>query len=568
MTPDNYPVYKVKSHMALPDPHMPPGRFHHAIFVETSNDDSGTLYHVTGDVTSTNGMSYESRESPDPAELEGLYSKELLVYTGSDVHPEQWIALLATLPTPPQQKASNPKRQGRVEPFKEKVGDYEYVFYNDGSANSRSYINPSRWNALRRCLSKKLNADDVAFLELFSRILIGRDNYPDEISRGIEEGIKLEWEDVYDFVNPFGDARGRAFNTVWTIDLDKDVLILTKHDRLCSAPLSLARDRLLTLDDFEILKSPTEAITEEALVSAPYLDLQPKFDPREKAFLGRILRDFGQTWRHPLRREMNDITFMKLAYAVVWILNLDFTVVERMGFDHVGGRGGPYVGVTDLPQWDATNETTVRVGTCWFTLARDIPKGLKMIREHMETHATIDGTAKYAILTLSQIVCCEFQDDELVYTRPDPLFSDTPLSDSAINLILWASDLHQAEPKTCQLNHLPVEIQDRVLRQATASSVSAAKLGVELALGPPFSWTEQGRKIKLEEVRRHRTEISPVESQIFLDGVMSGLSYKCETAPSRLKVDMSSLPAPPRSTVAAFPPKISRSRLGWTGPVP
>ncbi|KAF5658267.1 hypothetical protein FDENT_14111 [Fusarium denticulatum] len=132
MTPDYYPVYKVKSHMALPDPHMAPGRFHHAIFVETSKDGSGTLYHVTGDVTSAKGMSYESRNSPDPAQLEGFHSKELLGYTGFDVHPRQWNALLASLPTPPQQKASNPWKQGRVEPFKEQIGDYEYQFYSDG----------------------------------------------------------------------------------------------------------------------------------------------------------------------------------------------------------------------------------------------------------------------------------------------------------------------------------------------------------------------------------------------------------------------------------------------------
>ncbi|KAG4262388.1 hypothetical protein FPRO04_13371 [Fusarium proliferatum] len=132
MTSDNYPVYKVKSHMALPDPHMPPGRFHHAIFVEINKDGSGMLYHVTGDVTSADGMSYESRESPDPAQLEGFHCKELLGYTSSDVHPEQWSSVLASLPTPPQQKASNPRRQGRVEPFKDKIGNYEYVFYADG----------------------------------------------------------------------------------------------------------------------------------------------------------------------------------------------------------------------------------------------------------------------------------------------------------------------------------------------------------------------------------------------------------------------------------------------------
>ncbi|KNB18045.1 hypothetical protein FOXG_22118 [Fusarium oxysporum f. sp. lycopersici 4287] len=124
----------------------------------------------------------------------------------------------------------------------------------------------------------------------------------DEISRTLERGIDLEWEDVYDLVNPFGDTRGRSFNSVWTFDLDKDVLFLKKHDKLCSAPLSLARDRLLTLDDFELVRSPTEEIVEEITVPAPYWDLQLDVDQRKKALLGRILRDFGHTWRHLLRR--------------------------------------------------------------------------------------------------------------------------------------------------------------------------------------------------------------------------------------------------------------------------
>ncbi|KAF5617123.1 hypothetical protein F25303_13359 [Fusarium sp. NRRL 25303] len=402
------------------------------------------------------------------------------------------------------------------------------------------------WNVLRRCLSRRLNADDVAFLELFSRILIGRGNCPDEISRALEKGIEFEWEDVYDLVNPFGDTRGRAFNSLWTFDLDKDVLFLTKHDRLCSAPLRLARERILILDDFEILNIATGRTAEEKVVPGPHWDLQPKADDRKKAFLGRILRDFGHTWRHVLRAEMNNITFTKLAYAVIWIINLDFTIVERTRFEHVGGRGGPYVGVADLPRWDAPDETIVRVGTCWVVLARYIPKGIKRIREHVETRATMTCTATYTILTLRQMVCCKVYDGELVYTRPEPLFSDTLASDSAIDLLLWASDFHQAEPQPCRLNYLPIEIQDRILRQASMSSVTAAKLGIELALGSPFSWAEQGRKIKLEEVLRHRTEASPVESQLYFNGLMSGLSYKCEAMPNGLKFDMSSLPAPPR----------------------
>ncbi|KAF5634197.1 hypothetical protein F52700_5917 [Fusarium sp. NRRL 52700] len=326
------------------------------------------------------------------------------------------------------------------------------------------------------------------------------------------------------------------------------MLFLTKHDRRCSAPLSLARDRLLTLDDFETLKSPTETIAEEELGSTPNWDLQPKFDPRKKAFLGRILRDFGHTWRHILPREVNNATFMRLAYAVIWILSLDFTIIERTGFENVIGRGGPYVTVADLPRWDVPDETIVQIGSCWFVLARDTPKGIEMIREHMGTSTAMadstTSTVTYAILTLKQIVCCKVHNGELALTQREPLFSDTYPSDAATDLLLWASDPHHAEPKPYRLNYLPVEIQDRIIRQGTTSSIAAAKLGIQLALGPSFSWTEGHGKIRLEEVFRHRTEASPVESQIFLNGVMSGLSYKCEAAPHRFKVDLSSLPRP------------------------
>ncbi|KAJ0141198.1 Uncharacterized protein HZ326_15930 [Fusarium oxysporum f. sp. albedinis] len=246
---------------------------------------------------------------------------------------------------------------------------------------------------------------------------------------------------------------------------------------------------------------------------APYWDLQLDVDQRKKALLGRILRDFGHTWRHLLRRQINNTTFMKLAYAVIWIISMDFGIVERTGFEHDVGRGGRYVGAADLSRWDAPDKAIVQVGSCWFVLARDIRKGLAMIREHMGSLAAIaettTGTASYAILALRQIVCCKVHDGDLVYTRPEPLFSDTPSSDSAIDLILFVSAIHQAD---------------------------------------------QRRKIKLEEVLRHRTEASPVESQIVLNGVMSSLSYKCEAVPIGFKVDRSSLPAPPRLTVAVPSP--------------
>lgn len=132
MAPKWHPVYKVKYTIALPDPHMPPGRLHHAIFVQTKKKGSGTLYHVIGDITSRGGMTYESKKTENPAGSRSFHSQELLGYAHSDAHPGQWNSVLSSLPTPPQQKASNPKKHGRVEPFKEKISEYQYVFYEPG----------------------------------------------------------------------------------------------------------------------------------------------------------------------------------------------------------------------------------------------------------------------------------------------------------------------------------------------------------------------------------------------------------------------------------------------------
>jgi hypothetical protein len=107
----------------------------------------------------------------------------------------------------------------------------------------------------------------------------------------LEQCINLIWEDVYDFVNPFGDRRGGSFNSVWTFDLDKDVLLLTKSHQFCSASLELARERLLTLGDFELLTSPRQPFLEQTL-PGPYWEPKLESLPRARAFLGQVLRDF------------------------------------------------------------------------------------------------------------------------------------------------------------------------------------------------------------------------------------------------------------------------------------
>jgi hypothetical protein len=228
---------------------------------------------------------------------------------------------------------------------------------------------------------------------------------------------------------------------------------------------------------------------------------------------------------------MNTTTFMKLAYAIIWISRMEFALLERTGFEHVTG-GRLYVHLAYLPSWETPEATLVQVGSSWFVLAQDTREGLEMVRRHMSSSpslgdSTTNNVVTYAILTVRQIILCKAHGSELTWKRPETLFfGDNLASDTAINMILWATNTASTEPQPTTINFLPVEIQDRILYYAATSFVASAKLGCELGLGSPFTWMDRGEKIEIRNHKRHRGETSPVESQIAFNGVMSGLSYR------------------------------------------
>lgn len=163
----------------------------------------------------------------------------------------------------------------------------------------------------------------------------------------------------------------------------------------------------------------------------------------------------------------------------------------------------------------------VPIGSSWFVLSQDVSEGLEMVRRHAtgqssRSNPTSKGTT-YAIMTLRRVVLCKVFRDELVWTKPEKLFHDSSASSTGIDFILSIS---RTENRRIAINRLPLEIQDRILRHATASLVAA---------GSPFSWVDRSVAIGIVEVKRHRTESSPVESQLMLNGVKSGLSYKRES---------------------------------------
>ncbi|CAJ0551382.1 Ff.00g113120.m01.CDS01 [Fusarium sp. VM40] len=389
---------------------------------------------------------------------------------------------------------------------------------------------------LRRCVSMRRIEEDWEYLEVFARILVGLQIATSDISTALEQGIELEWEDVYDVVNPFGDRRGGKVNSVWTFDLHKGRIFLTKSVHIYSAPLELSLQRPLTWDDFHPLDPENQTAESLQSLPEPYWDLKMDVAPRQRAFLGRILADFGHTWRHILRRQMNSTTFMKLAYAAVWISNMRFDIHERLGFEHVGGkRREMYVWVTDLPKWDSPQSSFFQVGSTWFVFVQQIQEGIEMARDHARSlpqYTELEASpATYAILTLRQITLCKMVHGEALWTRPEILFGDSP-SDTAIDMMIWASDSSTTEPGPSRIHSLPVEIQDIILYYAASSSVSAGMLGCILDVGSPFPWNESGLKIEIQKRKRKWTENSPVEWYIMFHGIMSGISYKREQGSS------------------------------------
>ncbi|KAG4443998.1 hypothetical protein IFR05_000517 [Cadophora sp. M221] len=101
----SYNVFKVRYTLAIADPDMPSPRWHNLIFVETQHDGSGTIHHVTGDITS--GMVYATKPGRRPETSDSFYAKEYLGTIAVEDYPSEMDQILAAQPPPPKQKHFN-----------------------------------------------------------------------------------------------------------------------------------------------------------------------------------------------------------------------------------------------------------------------------------------------------------------------------------------------------------------------------------------------------------------------------------------------------------------------------
>ncbi|PYI01656.1 hypothetical protein BO78DRAFT_401135 [Aspergillus sclerotiicarbonarius CBS 121057] len=136
-----YPVYLIRSHLAIQDPDLPSPRYHTTIFVETDTiTGAGHIHEVDGDITSPEGMHYQSKPAASPESTETFFSRTALGLTNAAGYPQTWDKVLRAVPAPPQQKAFNIKRM-RTEPFKS-LSPLE--FYEDGEER-RPLIKCAEW---------------------------------------------------------------------------------------------------------------------------------------------------------------------------------------------------------------------------------------------------------------------------------------------------------------------------------------------------------------------------------------------------------------------------------------
>ncbi|QDS70315.1 hypothetical protein FKW77_008402 [Venturia effusa] len=140
-----YTVWKLKFSLSFQDPDVPGTRFHTTVFVETdAAKGHGWVHHATGDITSSNGMTYESKFRDRPESSQTFAGKEFLGYVAASTYPESFNTVLLTVPLPPQQKAFNTATM-KTEPFKTRN---PLTFYNPGEPR-RPLIKCTEWTEQR-----------------------------------------------------------------------------------------------------------------------------------------------------------------------------------------------------------------------------------------------------------------------------------------------------------------------------------------------------------------------------------------------------------------------------------
>ena len=312
------------------------------------------------------------------------------------------------------------------------------------------------------------------------------------------------------------------------------MLLFTKRYNSGHLSLSVLRHRLVTLDDFSPCKMPSPPIFKvQEDFPSPYWEPTLQVQERNKAFTRRVFDDFNHQFRHFLRRRYNDLTFRKLAHAIVRIMTVNFKIVEATRF-RPRGLQGALVDPTDLQQWEPLGAQIVKVGRVWLTASQNPADCILLIREHLVNQQQYQDCEPdmtlYLILSVRHVILCRVYGGKLEWTQPEPFLNGittypghSTYSHRALDILLWATSV---DPPTTPIHSLPIEIQDRILMYTSQGSVEPARMGCALGLGSSFLWKDGKMMIQTVHAHRTRSDSTPVESQIWIDDHIIGIFYR------------------------------------------
>ncbi|KAH7323549.1 hypothetical protein BKA65DRAFT_481358 [Rhexocercosporidium sp. MPI-PUGE-AT-0058] len=225
-------------------------------------------------------------------------------------------------------------------------------------------------------------------LRLFSRLLAHK--HKDATFNALSQGIHANWSLHDDVVNPLGDKR-QALVTVYTFDLDKDILYFSGATQNLQIPLSHFRtDETGLRGKMKSYESPSLSKPKNCGLLPPYWKPRLSASARSVPFVERVLSDFGHLWRHILRRDYSEHTFRQFAHAILCIGSLDIDARE------VASR------------WLHTSSTRA-VRRIKVVLDQDLEQALSLADADVSKSPTAEsGNAKvYLLLSVRHVALCE-----------------------------------------------------------------------------------------------------------------------------------------------------------------
>ncbi|KAH6707846.1 hypothetical protein BKA61DRAFT_135159 [Leptodontidium sp. MPI-SDFR-AT-0119] len=381
------------------------------------------------------------------------------------------------------------------------------------------------------------NAENLGeALALFSRLLFRKPK--NATFDALSQGIHADWSLHDDIVNPLGDKR-QALVTVYTFDLDQDMLYFSDATQNLQIPLSCFRsDEIVLLEMMKPYEPPPPPSLKNGALPPPYWKPTQSASVRSVSFVKRVLSDFGHLWRHILRRGYSEHTFRQFAMAILRIGSLDVDIREeasRWLHTSMLSQRGPYVWIHSRPTWKACGEQIFPLGKIMVVLDQNLDKAHSLAEADASKLLITEppNSMLYLLLSVRHVALYKVDCNGVTKcTEPAALLNgiDCP-SNEAVLLLLHATAAASPPPPRTSVHKLPVELQDRVLSNVSEGQVKAAHLGCLLELGSTFGWlrsddTRRGGQIEALLSPTHRHETTPVDSKIYFDGVFSGLAYR------------------------------------------